>query len=196
MQPRLRESFERLETSRTRVLAGLSGLETETLNRSPGPGRWSALQVLHHVVTAEALTVSYVRKKAQAGGSLPRAGLVSRLRLLALRAALASPLRIRAPAATASVPATSELPAIEARWAEVRRELCALLEAFPAEAAGRTVFRHPLVGLMGIEETLGFLQAHLDHHARQVAAAAVPREGREPRPPDSSAPRPRPSPAG
>lgn len=171
MHPRLQAGFERLEASRARVLAGLAGFDSATLNRSPVPGRWSALQVLHHVVTAEALTASYVRKKAQAGGSLPRSGLPSRLRLLALRAALASPFRIRAPAATASVPATSDLPAVEVRWVEVRRELCALLEALPAEAAGRTVFRHPLVGLMGIEDTLGFLQAHLDHHARQVTRA-------------------------
>jgi hypothetical protein len=181
MRPGLRLRFERLEASRERVLGALRGQDAATLDHSPSPGRWSALQVLHHVVSAEALTVAYVRKKAQGGDSLPRAGLVSRLRLLALRAALASPVRIRAPAATASVPATSELPAVEGRWAEVRRELCALLEAFPDEAVGRTVFRHPLVGLMGIEDTLGFLQAHLDHHARQAAAAlvaAVLREGR------------------
>jgi hypothetical protein len=177
MRPGLRLCFERLEASRAQVLAELAGLDTAALNSSPSPGRWSALQVLHHVVTVEALTVSYVRKKAQGGGSLPRAGLVSRLRLLALRVALASPFRIRAPAVTASVPATSELPAVEARWAEARRELSALLDTFPAEAAGRTVFRHPLVGLMGLEDTLGMLQAHLDHHARQVAAA-VRREGR------------------
>jgi hypothetical protein len=44
MQPGLRESFERLEASRTRVLAGLAGLETAALNRSPWPGRWLALQ--------------------------------------------------------------------------------------------------------------------------------------------------------
>jgi hypothetical protein len=33
------------------------------------------------------------------------------------------------------------------------------------------VFRHPVVGLLGIDDTLGFLQAHLDHHAKQVRAA-------------------------
>ena len=169
MRPALRLRFERLEASRERVLGALRDRDAATLDRSPSPGRWSALQVLHHVVTVEALAVSYVGKKAQGGGSLPRAGLMSRLRLLALRAALASPFRIRAPAAAASVPATSDLPAVEARWAEVRRELCALLEALPVEAAGRTVFRHPLVGLMGIEDALDFLQVHLDHHVRQLA---------------------------
>jgi hypothetical protein len=30
------------------------------------------------------------------------------------------------------------------------------------------VFRHGWVGLMGLRDTLGFLQSHLDHHVRQV----------------------------
>jgi hypothetical protein len=171
MQPRLREWFEQLEASRTRVLAGLNGLDTAALNRSPVPGRWSALQVLHHVVTVEALTVAYVRKKMQAGAALPRAGVASRLRLLALRLALASPLRVRAPAATSAVPARSELAAVQARWHEVRGELRVLLEEFPAELVDRIVFRHPYAGPMGLADTLGMLQAHLDHHVRQVVAA-------------------------
>ena len=40
--------------------------------------------------------------------------------------------------------------------------------AFPEELLDRLVFRHGFVGLMGLPDTLGFMQAHLDHHARQV----------------------------
>jgi uncharacterized damage-inducible protein DinB len=168
MEPGLRRRFERLEETRVRVAGTLGGHDAASLNRRPGPERWSALQVLHHVVTVEALTVSYVRKKSQAGASLPRAGLASRLRLLALRAALASPLRLKAPAVTATVPESIELAALEQRWDAVRRELCDLLEGLPAALGDRMVFRHPVVGRMGIEDALGLLQAHLDHHARQI----------------------------
>lgn len=171
MHPSLQAAFEGLEASRSRVLAALAGLDPAALNRSPVPGRWSALQVLHHVATAEALTVAYVRKKMQTGGALPRAGVASRLRLLALRLALASPLRIRAPGAAAVVPDRDELSAVQARWDEVRGELRLLLEAFPEELVDRVVFRHPYAGPMGLADTLGMLQAHLDHHVRQVIAA-------------------------
>jgi hypothetical protein len=30
------------------------------------------------------------------------------------------------------------------------------------------VFRHMMVGLMGLPDTLTFLQSHLVHHARQI----------------------------
>jgi hypothetical protein len=161
-------SFERLEATRDRVLRRLDGLDPAILNRPPPRGGWSALQVLHHVITAEAATLDYIGKKMRAGPGLPRAGLLSRLRLLGLQLVLASPLRLRAPAATAGVPDTIEPDALRARWDEVRAAWRERLEGFPPELVDRMVLRHPFAGLMGLRDTLGFMQAHLDHHARQV----------------------------
>lgn len=171
MQPAFARRFAQLEAARSRLLQSLVHLDPAALNRSPSPGRWSALQVLHHVVTVEALTVGYVRKKMQAGAALPRAGITSRLRLLLLQATLASPLRVRAPAGTGVVPAASELPQLQVLWDEVRGDLARLLGSFPAELADRLVFRHPYAGRMSLEHALRMLHAHLGHHARQVEAA-------------------------
>jgi uncharacterized damage-inducible protein DinB len=167
----LQRAFERLESSRVALLAQAGRQDAEALNRPSRPGAWSAGQILHHLLMSETLTLGYINKKMQAGAALPRAGVASRLRLLALRVALASPLRVRAPAATSSVPEQVELAALRARWDETRASWRQLLDAFPSELRGRVVFRHPFVGLLRIEETLGFLQAHLEHHARQVVAA-------------------------
>lgn len=171
MQAALARRFERLESARSRLLATLEGREASALNRAPGPGKWSALQILHHVVTAEALTLGYVRKKMQAGSALPRAGLASRLRLLALEVALASPLRVNAPAQVASVPPDVDPAELGARWDGVRREWRELLEAFPPALVDRLVFRHPLAGRMSLEHALGTLEAHLAHHVPQVERA-------------------------
>lgn len=175
----LRRRFVAMEAARRRALQIIEGASPETLNRAPAPGRWSALQVLHHVITAEALSLAYVRKKMQAGTALPRAGLASRLRLLGLRLTLRSPLRLRAPSVTATVPATIDPGDLRARWDTVRAELGALVEAFPANLAGRLVFRHPLAGRMSLGDTLGFMQAHLEHHLVQVerAIASAPPAG-------------------
>ena len=171
MNPRFGPRLERLEASRARAVALLVPHDASALNRAPAPGRWSALQVLHHVVESEAAMLGYVRKKLQAGASLPRAGLGSRLRRLALQAGLASPLRFKAPAVAASVPDVVEPAALRARWDEVRAGWRALVEAFPPELEGRLVFRHPVAGRMGLADTLAVLQAHLDHHVPQVARA-------------------------
>jgi hypothetical protein len=171
MTPGLARRFERLESARARVLALLEAVDPDALQRAPAPGRWSALQLLHHVVVSEALTIGYVRKKMLAGASLPRAGLASRLRLVAVQATLASPLRISAPAAVASVPERVDPDELLARWRAVREELRQLLEGFPPELLDRRVFRHPIAGGLSLEHAVGTLGAHFDHHARQIERA-------------------------
>jgi hypothetical protein len=171
MTPRLARFYQRLEASRARALALLDPHGREALNRPPRPGRWSALQVLHHVVESEAATLAYVRKKMQAGSDLPPAGLASRLRRTAVALALASPLRFRAPAVAAAVPDEVDAAGLRERWERVRKDLRDLLDAFPPEIEGRLVFRHPVGGRLGLADTLAVLQAHLDHHLRQVKRA-------------------------
>jgi hypothetical protein len=164
----LAAAFDRLEATRARVLRRLDGIDRDRLNRPSARGGWSVLQVLHHVTASEAASLEYVGKKMKAGESLPRAGMKSRLRLLALQLALASPLRLKAPAATAGVPPEIEPAELRARWDAVRAAWRERLEGFPVGIVDRTVLRHPYVGLLGLPDTLGFLQAHLEHHARQV----------------------------
>lgn len=171
MHADLARRFDRLEAARARVLDMLAGREAAALNRPPAAGKWSALQVLHHVATAEALTLGYVRKKMQAGSALPRAGIASRLRLLALEATLASPLRFRAPAVVADAPVAIDPAELRARWDAVRRDWRELLEAFPDELLDRLVFRHPRAGRMSLEHAVGTLEAHLAHHLPQVERA-------------------------
>ena len=125
------------------------------------------------MVESEAATLGYVRKKMQAGASLPPAGLGSRLRRVAVQLGLALPLRFRAPAVAAVVPDLVEPALLRARWDEVRAGWRELLAAFPADLAGRLVFRHPFAGRMGLADTLAVLQAHLDHHVPQVQRALV-----------------------
>jgi len=171
MRPDIESRLERLEASRARALSLLAPHDVTVQNRAPAPGRWSALQVLHHVVESEAATLGYIRKKMQAGASLPRAGLGSRLRRGAVQLGLALPLRFRAPAVAAVVPDVVEPALLRARWDEVRAGWRELLSTFPADLEGRLVFRHPRAGRMGLADALAVLQAHLDHHVPQVKRA-------------------------
>jgi hypothetical protein len=168
MNELLEGRFERLEEGRRAVLGRLEGHDAARLNRPRDDGGWSVLQILHHVIVAEAGTRRYVSKKMLAGAGLPRSGLASRLRLVILQIANASPLRFRAPAGTGDVPSHIDPAELVSRWAETRSEWKQLLQGFPEELLDRMAFRHALVGLMGLPDTLSVLQSHLAHHARQV----------------------------
>jgi DinB superfamily len=164
----IERAFDRLEATRQRVWRRLDGLDRAMLNRPPALGGWSALQALSHVVMAEGATLDYIGKKMKAGTDLPRAGLVSRLRLVVLQVTLASPLRFKAPAKSAAVPDDIDPGELLARWESGRAAWRERLSDFPPELIDRMVLRHPYVGLMGLRDTLGFMQAHLEHHSRQV----------------------------
>jgi hypothetical protein len=164
----LQRRFEDLERARREIMARIAEHDWARLNRPRADGGWSVLQVLHHVIAAEDGTRRYISKKMRAGASLPPAGLMSRARLFALQLANTSPLRLRAPGATADVPAAIDPDELGARWNEVRGDWRELLNGFPEELLDRMVFRHGMVGLMGLPDTLLFLRSHLAHHVRQL----------------------------
>jgi hypothetical protein len=169
----LQRAFDRLEATRLGLFERLSPHGDATINRQPAQG-WSPAQVLFHVVTVEELSLGYVRKKMQAGPALPRAGWRSRLRCASVQVVLASPLRMKAPPATAEVPAFQDLQACRQRWETVRQGWQELLHGLPPELLDRVLYRHPFAGLLGMRDTLRFIQAHLDHHARQIERILAP----------------------
>ena len=71
MEQGLQPRFDRLESTRRDVLARLEGHDRARLNRPRADGGWSALQVLHHVIAAEAGTLRYISKKMQGGRASP-----------------------------------------------------------------------------------------------------------------------------
>jgi uncharacterized damage-inducible protein DinB len=165
----VRARFARLESGRRTLLDSLAGLSDADVRRAPAEGAWSIVQVLGHLTRSDEATLTYLRKKMQAPAAIPPAGPMSWVRMVAVAAVLRSPVRRKAPSLTANPPAAVGLEEARARWDRVRADWTAFLEAFPPELLGRAVFRHPFAGRMSIAHTLGFMQEHQRHHARQIA---------------------------
>ena len=83
--------------------------------------------------------------------------------------ALRSPYKARAPERTAHPEAETTLAVVRDHWDGVRRDWQHLVDEFPASLVDRAIFRHPRVGMVSLPHTLGFMQAHLHHHRRQIA---------------------------
>lgn len=159
--------FERLETARQELLDRLSGIDEETLNRRPGEDAWSVVQVLHHVILVEELSVGYIERKRNAGPA-ERAGLAERVRSWILRVAMRSPFRFTAPPVSTDLPARDRLRNVASRWAEVRAGARETLGEIPSDTIDRAIYRHPVVGVMSVDQAVGFLEDHLAHHERQI----------------------------
>ena len=173
MDQRQVEQMETLEKLRSELLGRLSDLNSETLNRKPAAGGWSAVQVLAHVIQAERLSLGYLRKKTQKPELIPRSGVICALKSRALGLFLRLPFKVSAPGRTAEVPESAELQDLEQDWAAVRSDWRDFLEDFPPGLAGKAVYKHPIAGRLNLEQTLRLLIDHLRRHTRQIERTLV-----------------------
>lgn len=152
------------------VIAYLEPYNEEQLNRQPGTGQWSALQVVHHVLRAEKLSLAYVQKKLSFNPKLPSAGLSWHWRSIVLWLATHVPVKLKAPAnvSTEFLPEHSNLAETIASWKQVRSELRAYLGSLPDDLFNKIIYRHPIAGLMPLQGMLYFFYAHSDRHFKQI----------------------------
>lgn len=162
--------FNSMEAEKARLYASLESLDSAALNRLPDPSvaTWTILQVMSHLALSEKGTLGYIKKKTQDAQTLPSAGLVSKMRVLSLAAVLRSPIRVKAPARLAEFPPTLDAAHVRADWDAVRVDWRAWVDDYKGQFDGRSIFRHPFVGLLGPQDTLMFLEEHLLNHTRQI----------------------------
>ncbi|GAB2478040.1 hypothetical protein GCM10011375_19190 [Hymenobacter qilianensis] len=181
MNHRLNLRFEQLERATNQLLAQVE-LLGERASTSPGPGQWSAVQVVHHLLVSETGINQYIDKKLAQTEDLEEAGVGGFLRSTLLRVLLRLPfLRFAAPSKLKGLTPDEvpPLPMLRAEWESVRRKLERTLNEYPSKLLNRAIFKHPRSGMLTIYQTLDFMVDHVLHHQRQVsriaqAVAAMP----------------------
>jgi uncharacterized damage-inducible protein DinB len=170
MNHRLHLRFEQLEQATNRLLESVAALGDKAY-QSPGPGKWSAAQVVQHLVISETGIGQYLEKKLLQEEGHQKAGVGAFLKSRLLRVMLRLPFtRFKAPSFLAKMmPETAPpLPELRAEWEAVRRRLERLLNEFPGKLVSHAIFKHPRSGMLTIHQTLDFMLDHILHHQQQV----------------------------
>ncbi len=162
--------FARLERQRERLLATVRAVDTASQEYRPAPGAWSAADVVQHLVLVDELAARQLITPRE--GSRPRRIATTRLAYFVMLVVLRTPIRIKAPSKAVVPSAHVALAALESRWNAARAHLEEHLASLAPDALRRPVYRHPIAGWLTIPETLGFLEAHVAHHAAQLARIA------------------------
>lgn len=171
LPPPLQQRLREMTTSLDDLLLQLEAYDDEQLNRPPGPGRWSAMQVLQHLMLAEKLSQQYIVKKQHTlPGQLPSAGFGTWWRAMLVWFFLYLPFKRKAPAMVAegALPAYATLAATAAEWRQQRQELQELLAGLNPALHKKAFYRHPVAGSMTTAGMLGFFLWHIEHHRRQL----------------------------
>lgn len=170
MKAKTTQRLQKLTANLDELLRELSAYSDETLNTQPGPGKWSALQTMHHLLLAEGYAQRYVAKKLSFNPKLKKAGLTDRWRTFLLQLYLSSPFKYKAPAAVdgENLPTDTSLAETKDLWLQQRRELTVQLEGYPPEIFSRSLYKHPFAGRMTLDGMLIFFQTHFDRHRKQI----------------------------
>ena len=158
-----------LETDRNELFLWLSRHDKEELAYRPGEDRWNVLEILCHLLLSEEGTLRYIRKKLQySPNGLPDAGMFSHIKTIILEWVLKSPVKIKAPAGLDRFPEEPLLEKIDADWSASRLEFKKMVEELSEKQLKWQLFKHPIIGRIGIEDTVKFLSAHYYHHKKQI----------------------------
>jgi uncharacterized damage-inducible protein DinB len=170
MLPVYRTRFEELAHATDTLLSAVEALPKPYAR--PADGGWSGVQVVRHLIGAEAgITALLEKQVAKPADQLPTAGLKSWFRSRLMTWMMARPdKRFKAPARLGEPSAEeTEIERLRNEWAVVRQRLGRVLVSFPASHRSRAVFQHPRAGWLTITQTLRFMIDHVQHHQQQVS---------------------------
>jgi hypothetical protein len=152
------------------LYAELKTHSADALNRRPGSGQWSVMQVMQHLLLSEHLSEKYVQKKLSFNPQLPNAGFAGAFRIFLLRLNIALPFKFKAPKAVGdeALPENSSLEETMTRWRANRAGLRAYLAGLPEEYFKKSIYRHPFAGRLSLSQMLLFFELHFRRHVKQI----------------------------
>lgn len=170
MAPALQNLLDEIETQRVTTLKSLESFTDELFNQSPAPGKWSAAEVLSHVITAERMSLTYLQKKILAIDQVPRSGIWEEVKILVLAVSQRIPgIKYKAPGRVVENTTTlRSLHDVEREWSQVRHDLRILLDRIPDHQVDRMIYKHVVAGYLNSRHALIFFREHLIHHLPQL----------------------------
>ena len=152
------------------LLAEYASVDDAVLNMSAIDGGWSVIQIMHHLLLTEELSLRYVRKKLSFQPDLKPAGWEARLKSALLKFYLSVPFKFKAPDVVGedNLPGFTSFTDTRNRWLNIRKEWTGFLDQLPPELLDKAVYRHPLAGRLSWTGSLAFFRYHFQRHKKQI----------------------------
>ena len=170
MNAQFQTAFHTLEQQRINIIDRVKNLSPEAFDRQPAPGKWSIAQILTHILTAERMTLGYMKKKSQGIDQLMDSGIIQSVLLVLLKISQRIPnIRYRAPRViVTNTPDSLSFEELSKNWESVRNDLKIFLESIEEKNARKLVFKHPFAGRLDARQAVIFMHEHVYHHWPQI----------------------------
>jgi len=168
MNEKILSLFEELEINRQSLFEKLDSINKNSRDFRPDPYSWSILQVCHHLIVSEELSLLYLNKKLQYKSNISSAGIGSSLRSFTLNLALRLPFRLSAPQRVSEFPEDLSWEDLKNRWLKVREGMHQRLSNIPQEFQDKLIYKHPTAGRLTLYQMLTFFKIHINRHEGQI----------------------------
>lgn len=167
MQPKLQSQFNRIEKLKKDLLDSLDALNENQLNFRIQPESWNRLQVVHHLVIVDKLTLAYMQRKIRSFANAKNISWTASFRSAFLTLIQRMPVKYKVPSNRIVSDGEIVYAELKEEWQAIRLDLQSFLEKFTSENIHYPILRHPIVGMLTIQQTLRFIEEHFKHHLRQ-----------------------------
>lgn len=168
MNQKLSQLFQELEMQRLQLTEDVRKYP-DTFNIKPDQTKWSVHEILAHLISAEKLSLQYLKKKKLGIDKTGNTGVFEELKMGALKISQRLPFRFKAPqpvvAATASY---SNMDDLVDDWNVTRENFKMLLEEIRDDQLKKKIYKHFFVGRLNVTHAIIFLKEHVNHHLPQI----------------------------
>jgi uncharacterized damage-inducible protein DinB len=168
MNNQLQKLFEKLEDQRENITQDISKISDRQFHFSKN-GKWSIAQILAHVISAEKLSLDYMKKKSLGINALDNSGIIESLKSLVLQISQRIPMKYRAPRyVIENTPPPISFEDLKKRWASLRSEMANFLDTISEQNVRKKIYKHPVAGRLDARQALTFFREHIIHHLPQI----------------------------
>lgn len=161
--------FSLIEKDRIELTDILEKTPKEKLEKQPQPGKWSIAEILSHLITADRLSLGYMKKKSQGIELVDDAGWFEELKMLIFIASQRLPINYKAPSGVLkNTPENLDVNEQLNQWELIRKEYDEFLTKIPAPYVKRKIYKHPIMGRVDAKLCLQSIYEHYHHHLPQI----------------------------
>ncbi len=168
MNVQLQKQFNQLEEDRKKLFNELKSHSDDVINKKPSPEKWSAAEVIAHLITAEEMSLKYLSKKIRDTSKENSEGFKHKYRWLLVQIVFNFNIKFKAPEIVEPKMGYQSLANLEAKWSDVRNQTLQILQKLNDAEVNKTLWKHALAGKMNLHHMVQFFGVHYNRHKKQI----------------------------
>ena len=149
-------------------MKGSEKYNSELFHFQPEGNEWSLQQVLLHMAQIQDFVGVVLKKQLTKQDELRNTKLKNWYRYIMLKLALASSKKFKAPKIVSIIENDISLGQIKENWNQSYTNFVQFMKSFPKDLENKLIYKHPVIGWININQTLGFMLSHMKHHQKQI----------------------------